>query len=140
MDNPIQYSNLSSYLVPAVIAGASYVISKENKSRNAAIGGVGGLALLLLLNRTAEWDIGNFLDNRRRNGPAFGYTDHDSALNGLILTPNGIANPNPVLPLPVATVDQPNTVSLPGGNTLLIPPPTSWDSFGSQPFMGGTSS
>ncbi len=130
MNNEIfLFSNYSSYVVPLATAGFGYIAMPNNKIRNAAIGGVAGLGLIYLLNQVAEGDIGNFLNNRRLNTSGFRYTDRDTAIANLTLTANGIADINPVLPRPTATVDQPNAIDLPGGKVLLIPPPTSWDAF-----------
>jgi hypothetical protein len=129
MEQAFQFSDLSSYAIPALTAGFGYMVSKDNRMRNTLVGAGAGLGLMFVFNYTASNDVNNFLNNRRLNGPAPTYADRDTALANLTLTPNGIADLNPVLPRPTETVDVPNAIDLPGGKVLLIPAPTSWDAF-----------
>lgn len=120
MENYFGSDKLITYAVPAGSIGLALLLSAEgNRLSNSLLAGLGGIAVVYALNQVSEGNIREFLAKRLKGTP-FQYAQGATpAVNDY-----GITEENPILPLPTATVDVPNEITLRNGNILLVPPPT----------------
>ena len=117
MQNNIIENKLIQYGIPSGLALSAFIFSAEKeKIPNAFKLGLIGLFGVHLLNQSAENNILNVYANRD--------TYRYSADAKPRLSNYGIDEVDPILPLPTDNVSVANTIDLPNGRVIIVPPPS----------------